>query len=592
MVWIPKRTIAECDAILCGKGMPHEMETCVIDGRVLRVYKNLWPSLRTFWLESSTQNKDSTYVVYENQRMTYGTALERSLKAAIVFERDYSIQKGDRVAICSRNLPEYLVAWWGCHLIGAVPVLVNAWLPSDPLVHCIKSTGSKVLLLDRERADRLYSQADSLYAGGVTGVIVLEDNPSHKWPGFKQWNAVLSNPGLDPEVILSRDIRIDPEDNAAIIFTSGTTGLPKGVLSTQRQYLTNLRNTAIAGLRSVLRRGDDLPSDPTGPQRGLLLSVPFFHVTGSTSLTMVATANGLKIVLMRKWDAQQDCPIESDLLNSLVKAENIRVAGGVPSMVTDLMNVLGPDDIDSLLFGGAAAPEQLPGRAKVVFPKAVATQAYGMTETNSVAVSIGGEDYEHRPTCLGLPCLVNDVIIVRDGVVQPPGGVGEIWIRGPDVMKCYWGDPEATKQAITLDGWIRTGDRGEKDAEGFIYMHDRIKDLIIRGGENIATVENALYKDERLREVAVVGVPDEKLGELVAAIVVTKPEFHGKVKESELIELARSRLPYFAVPVMILVQSQSFELTPSAKIVKAPLRVIARDEWDRRKSEMVPTARL
>ncbi|PSR90673.1 hypothetical protein PHLCEN_2v4822 [Hermanssonia centrifuga] len=213
-------------------------------------------------------------------------------------------------------------------------------------------------------------------------------------------------------------------------------------------------------------------------------------------------------------------------------------------MVTDLVeSSLDGQALDTLLFGGAPAPDQLPKKAKEAFPNTVLSQAYGMTETNSIAVGIAGEDYEARPNSAGLPCPVNDVLIVKDGKVVPPGEVGEIWLRGPDVMQEYWGDPEATAKAISRDGWIATGDIGNIDEEGFLYVRDRIKDLIIRGGENIAsvTVENALYHDERLAEVAAVGVPHEKLGEIVAAIVSTKPAFHGKVKETELMEIARAR---------------------------------------------------
>jgi len=568
--------------------MPHEIEARVINNRIMRVYKNLQPSLRIFWLENTALFKDATYVVLGSQRLTFKQSLELSLKAAAIFESKYGIQKGDRVGICARNLPEYLVAFWACHLLGAVTVLVNAWLPSEPLQHCITHTGCKLLLLDYERADRIQQIAPQLRAAGVAGFIVLDapDSASER-QGFELWQTVMNAGGGNPQDILARDPKIEPEDNATIIFTSGTTGLPKGVLSTQRQFLINHRNASVASSRAKLRRGEDLPQPQPGPQRGILVSVPLFHVTGSTSLTMLATSIGVKVVFMRKWDAQEAA--------RLIKAENIRVAGGVPSMVADLVESgIGPEDLDSLLFGGAAAPLPLPGRAKAAFPKTVLSQGYGMTETNSGATGVADEDYELRPTSVGLPSPINDVIIVRDGVIMPRGEVGEIWIRGANVMQCYWGDPETTKKTVTDDGWCKTGDSGEMDVDGFIYLRDRMKDMIIRGGENISsvTVENAIYDDVRVNEVAAVGVPDEKLGELVTAVVSTKPAHHGKVKEFELIELARSKLPHFAVPVMVIIQSEPFQLTPSAKIIKAPLRALARQEWERRKGAKRTSARL
>ncbi|THH32724.1 hypothetical protein EUX98_g1473 [Antrodiella citrinella] len=213
--------------------------------------------------------------------------------------------------------------------------------------------------------------------------------------------------------------------------------------------------------------------------------------------------------------------------------------------------------IENVMFGGAIPPEQLPARVKAVFPKAVLSQAYGLTETNSTAVSVAGEDYDARPTST----------------------------RGPDVMKSYWREPAATSKALTQDGWFKSGDLGVMDEEGFIYIRDRIKDLIIRGGENIdsSTVENALYNDTRIDAAAAVGVPDDRLGELVAAVVSIKPAYHGKVKESEVVEITRKTLPKFAVPVLVIVQDAPFAMTPSGKIMKAPLRELAKAEWERRK---------
>lgn len=583
MRWAPKRTLEQCDAILCGPGMPHEMETQVVDGRVQRVYKNIWPSLRNFWIWAAAEYGDKTYIVYEDERISYSDTMNRSLCAAAVFAEKYGVCKGDRVAICSRNLPEYLVAWWACHLLGAVAVLVNAWLPFDPLMHCLVHTSCKLVLLDRERMERVAHGLPRLRAAGVSAFVVF-DAPARdaKRAGMHTWTDAM---GFCPpyyDSLLHDDRQIAPEDDATIIFTSGTTGLPKGVLSTQRQFLTNTRNAIVATSRAHLRAGGNLPIAEQGPQRGMLISVPFFHVTGTTSLSMLATSGGLRIVLMRKWD-----PAEAV---RLIKAENIRVAGGVPSMVADLVDsALAGNELklDTLLFGGSAAPQLLPKRAKTAFPTTVLSQAYGMTETNSIALGIAGGDYEARPTSAGLPCPVNDLLIVRDGASVPAGEVGEIWLRGPNVMKEYWGDKAATAKTITRDGWIRTGDLGTVDQEGFLYVSDRIKDMIIRGGENIASVsvEDALYYDERLAEVAAVGVPDDKLGELVAAVVSTKPAFHGRVKESELLELARSKLPYFAVPALIIIQDKPFELTPSAKIMKGPLRKQAAAEWEARKKQ-------
>ncbi|KIK06727.1 hypothetical protein K443DRAFT_88918 [Laccaria amethystina LaAM-08-1] len=578
MSWKPQRTLQEVNAILCAPGSPHELQTRLVDGKLQRVYKNLWPSLRMFWLSSVQQHKDATYVVFENLRYTFGQVFERALKAAAIYRNVYGVCKGDRVAICSRNYPEYLVAFWACHLIGAVSVLANAWSPLDTLVYCLTHTQCKLIIVDSERADRLEPITSKLAREAQTNSFLVIESHEGKgeWAGMKTWDAVFDAYKGDTQTILNEDFEILPEDNAAILFTSGTTGLPKGVLSTQRQYLTNVLNVLVGSRRAALRRGDDIIVPPRGPQKGILISVPLFHVTGSTSLSMLATLTGLKIVLMRKWDVEE--------ANRLIQNEDIGIAGGVPSMVADLT---GSSKVcralASLMFGGSPAPDSLTMRAKQAFPTAVMSQGYGLTETNSVAVGFAGEDYDSRPASCGLPTPVNDIVIMNNDIAVPPGTVGEVWLRGPNIMKGYWRDQVILLQALTEDGWLKTGDLGMVDEEGFLYIRDRMKDIIIRGGENIdsVSVENTLYADDRVSEAAAVGVPDIRLGELVAAVVSIKPG-NEEITEASLIKLAQKSLPRFAVPVIVVIQNEPFERTPSGKILKVKLRKVVRDAWEKR----------
>ncbi|KAF5355120.1 hypothetical protein D9756_005291 [Leucocoprinus leucothites] len=578
----PHRSLTETDAILCAPGNIHETETTLVDGRLLRVYKNLWPSCRDFWLSAVGQYADRTYIVYEGHRFTYRQVHERTIKVATLFRKVYGIHKGkpnfcgDRVGICSRNHPDYLVTFWACHLIGAVAVLANAWQPLSPLRHCLVNTGCKLIIVDPERASVLEPIASRLRKDdGVMAFLVL-DQCDRSWQHMESFNkAIDAYPRRDDVRDLSTE-RIEPEDNATIIFTSGTTGLPKGVLSTQRQFLTNVLNVLAGGFRAALRKGDPLPSvQRPGPQAGALVAVPLFHVTGSTSYSMMATLTGMKIILARKWIPEE-----------AAREENVGVAGGVPSMVADLIeSPLAGYPLEGLLFGGCPTPDSLVGRAQKAFPKALMTQGYGLTETNSIAVSISGDDYIVRPTSTGLACPVNEIKIVAGGKCLPPNGVGEVWLRGPNVMKGYWNDPEATDRMITKDGWLRSGDLGYLDEEGFLYIKDRLKDIIIRGGENVdsVTVENALYNDPRVQEAAAVGVPDERLGELVAAVVSIKPAYQGYVTETALMAVLLVSLPRFAVPVMIVLLHEPFEHTPSGKIIKGELRKLARRHWEDRR---------
>ncbi|KAJ6515928.1 hypothetical protein C8R45DRAFT_223876 [Mycena sanguinolenta] len=598
--WVPKRTLAEVEAILTAPGQsPGDLlvlETRVIDGRVQRVYKNQWPSVREFWLGASKLYAEKEYLIFETQRYTYNEVLVRSLKSAAIFRDVYGVKKGDRVGICSRNYPEYAISFWACHLLGAVAVLINAWLPMTPLIHCLTTTECKLIMLDSERADRLEPEIKKLTkASRATGVVVLESHEGKgHWKGMQPWETVVKNYKGDPSTVLQNDPKIVHEDDCLIVFTSGTTGLPKGVLSTQRQLLTNAINTMVARRRALLRRGEDIPApSPDDPQAGILIAVPFFHVTGTSSQLLSATLAGAKVALMRKWDPTQAA--------RLIRQEKLTTTGGVPSMSIDLIeSELKGYPLDMLTHGGAAAAAALTARARAVFPNTMVAQGYGMTECNSIAATIAGEDYDARPTSTGLASPITDLLIVKDGKAMAPGEIGEIWIRGPNVMKGYWRDQAATDKVVTKDGWLMSGDIGVLDEEGFLYIRDRIKDIIIRGGENIdsTTVENALFMDG-VMEVAAVAVPDEKLGELVAAVVSVHEAHRDKVTEKALIALARTRyvhgcefpqtisdlwrdsLPGYAVPVMVIFHPD-LPHNPAGKILKGDLRTLARREWEKR----------
>ncbi|KAF9071752.1 hypothetical protein BDP27DRAFT_1500612 [Rhodocollybia butyracea] len=585
MSWTPKRSLSETDNLLCAPGQLHELETQFVDGRLQRVYKNLWPTLRSFWSWAVDQHSDKIYIVFEGQRLTYKEIDERARRTASLFYNVFHVRKGDKIGICSRNCVEWLVGFWASQLLGSVVVGINAWLPLEPLTFCIVHTGCKVVLVDAERAEKLELSVDKLYSErNVTGVLVFNPQDGKgQWSGMDSFNKAFESHHGDsyPEE------NVLPEDDAVIMFTSGTTGLPKGVLSTQRQFLTNVLNTQVGNRRAILRRGESLDPPPDGPQKGALVAVPLFHVTGLTSYSMLATMAGMRIILMRKW-------IPKEVEGRLIKNENVGLAGGVPAMVADLLeSPLVGYPLDGLFFGGSPASQNLASQAQAAFPTARLSQAYGLTETNSVAVGIAGEDYAMRPGSTGLACPVNDMMIVVDGRVASATEIGEVYLRGPNVMKGYYRDPEATSQVLTSDGWLKTGDIGVMDEEGFLYIRDRIKDIIIRGGENISSiaVENALYADSRVLEAAAVGVPDKRLGELVAAVVSVKPVHKGKVTESSLIENVRKSLPPFAIPAMIVITEEPFELTPSGKIMKGQLRKIAREQWELRLNATAKSAR-
>ncbi|KAL1673407.1 hypothetical protein EV122DRAFT_294177 [Schizophyllum commune] len=627
----PKRTLAEskshalnisyrranafvtAEAILTAPGSMHETVECEIRGRRQKVYKHLWPSMRAFWLDSVRRYGKRTYIVLEDQRVTYEETHVQAVRLATALKRAYGVSKGDRVAIVSRNCIEYMYAFWACHMLGAVAVLVNAWLPVEPLSYCITHSQCRVLICDPERSAIIQPVVDDLAAGGVSGFLVFGDtvDVNAQWAGMQSYSSVVQRFSRETDKSILEDgngfldVDVQPEDNCAVMFTSGTTGMPKGVLSTQRQYLTNVLNVLVGSRRATLRRGEDITASLTCnlPQKGALVAVPLFHVTGTTSYSMMATMTGMKIVLMRKWDPVEGvgshhfarplltyfagarathCLMWSS--SSLIRRENVQVAGGVPAMVSDLLHSpLAGYPIECLLFGGAPAPESLVERVQESFPG-----------SSMCGPQIAGEDYVARPTTVGRPSPVNEVRIVAPcstGTRSLPfGEAGEVLIRGPNIMQEYCNDSQATARVLTRDGWLRTGDIGYLDSEGFLYIKDRIKDIIIRGGENVdsVAVENALYNDPRVLQAACVGVPDARLGELVTAVVHVRA---GQgVTDAALLARCRTSLPRFAVPVMIVVQYSPLEMTPSGKIVKHGLRRFMQEKWKRERESIATNA--
>jgi long-chain acyl-CoA synthetase len=366
------------------------------------------------------------------------------------------------------------------------------------------------------------------------------------------------------------DPDLHPDDDATIFYTSGTTGKPKGALGTQRNIMTNLVSTGYAGARAMLRRGEPLPApDPDAPQRSMLISVPFFHATGCHSILVPIYAAGGKLVIMHKWNAEEAL--------RLIEEEKLQAFGGVPSMAWQVLE--SPDfatrdtsSVESVSYGGAPSAPDLVARIKQQFPKVQPGNGYGLTETSSITTTNSAEDYQHRPESAG-PCVpVCDMKVVdENGREVPRGQVGELWIKGPNVVKGYWNKPEATAAAIT-DGWLHSGDLVRMDEEGFVFILDRAKDMLIRGGENIycVEVEGALYAHPAVMDAAVVAIPHKVLGEEVGAVVQIAP---GKeATEEELKAHVRKLLASFKVPIKIELRREPLPRNANGKIMKSELR--------------------
>jgi long-chain acyl-CoA synthetase len=373
-------------------------------------------------------------------------------------------------------------------------------------------------------------------------------------------------------------VEIDTDDDATIFYTSGTTGRPKGALATHRGINTNIITAGAAAARSFLRRGEAPPQpDPTLPQRATLLAVPFFHVTGCFAVLNPSLFAGAKLVLMYKWD-----PIRAF---ELIEREKVTSAGGVPTIAWQLIEHPARvnydlSSLEAVSYGGAPSAPELVRRLKEAFPKSQSGQGWGMTETCATVTSNSGEDYQNRPSSCGPAAAVAELQIrdPADGkTVLRAGEVGELWSKGPMNAKLYWNKPEPTAQTF-VDGWVRTGDLARLDDEGFCYIIDRAKDMLIRGGENIycVEVENALYDHPAVMDAAVVGKPHRVLGEEPAAVVTLKPG--AEATEEELRAHVAERLAAFKVPVAVKFWKETLPRNPNGKILKNELKKLFEEE--------------
>ena len=544
---------------LIGAGQMLEITEETIRGVPLRVYKNTPASLRDVFALSKTHG-DQDFLVYEDERWPY----DRHYRAVATVSRwlveECGIHKGDRVAIAMRNFPEWSVAFWAATCAGAIVVPLNAWWTSDELAYGLTDSGTRVLFCDLERWQRVEPKLSELPM--LSRVVVAKGDPPPRTDGFD--DLMVSQTDVLP------DVSIEPDDDCTIFYTSGTTGFPKGALGTHRNICTNLMNLVYARMSGAARAGVDMAAPPPQVNRPTqLLSVPFFHVTGCHSTLVPALAAGTKLVLMYRWDPERAL--------ELIERERITSFGGVPTMVWQVLE--SPDfdkrDTSSVLsigYGGAPAPTELVRRIEEHFPRAAPGNGYGLTETSSLAVGNGGADYIRKPESCGRPAPVVDAMVVGDdGEEAAEGDLGELWLRGPNVVKGYWNKPEATDETFT-DGWLKTGDVARIDDEGFIYIVDRAKDMVIRGGENVycVEIEDVLYEHPAVSEAAVVGIPHRVLGEEVAAVVKRVPD--ADVTEDQLKDFVAERLAAYKVPVRIEISDEPLPRNAAGKVLKRELK--------------------
>ena len=484
-------------------------------------------------------------------------------RSARVLADRFAVAKGDRVAIAMRNFPEWIIAFWATTAIGAIAVPLNAWWTGEELVYGLADSGAEVLVADRDRLDRLASRGDGL----ALRHIVVARSGGEVPAGVHDLDTLIAGTAADAAL---PDVTIAPDDVATIFYTSGTTGRPKGAVGTHRNICSNPVSVAFIRARADLRQGLPPVQDSAGaPRRVALLTVPLFHVTGCHSALVSGTIAGDTLVMMHRWDAENAL--------ALIEAEKVTSIAGVPAMAWQILESpdLARHDLSSVRtvgYGGAPAAPELVRRLRAVFPEVAPRNGYGLTETSSVAVMNIGEDYIARPDSIGLPPAVCDVRVVdADESDVTPGTVGELWVRGPNVVAGYWNDREATAAAI-VDGWLRTGDLMRADADGYLYAIDRAKDMLIRGGENVycVEVENVLYDHPAVMDAAVIGLPHRVLGEEVGAVVQIAPG--AEPTAQDLMSHVADHLAAFKVPVRIELRDVPLPRNANGKILKQRLK--------------------
>ncbi|VAV98237.1 Long-chain-fatty-acid--CoA ligase [hydrothermal vent metagenome] len=561
----PVKSLKEIEAMLCASGQPFEMEMVEIEGVATRVWKNAHPSLAAM-AEHARGHGDAEFLIYQDERVTYASWYNAVATLADKLQQ-IGVKKGDRVALAMRNLPEWPVIFFAGVSIGAIVVPLNAWWTEQELTFGLVDSGSKILLCDNERWARIGPHLKEIPELSHIFVSRAEDDLP---PPALPLEEIIGSPNQYkdlPDIDLPK-IEIAPDDPATIFYTSGTTGQPKGALGSHRNLTTNAMTSAYAGASMYIRRGEAFPEPK---KRVGMTVVPMFHCTACSAGMMITVHSGHKMIFLHKWDTEQALQI--------IEREKVNSTGGVPFIAWQLIEHPTREKYDlrsleAIGYGGAPSAPELAQKIYDTFG-ALPSNGWGMTETMATVTSNAGEDYLNRPTSCGPPAPTADLkIMSEDGTRElPVGKVGELWARGPMIVKGYWNRPDATAETF-VNGWVRTGDLAYLDEEGFCYIADRAKDMIIRGGENIysSEVENILYDHPAVIDAALVGIDHRTLGEEPAAVVHLRA---GKTAtEQELQDWVREHLAAFKVPVKILFSQESLPRNPNGKIMKRDLKTL------------------
>ena len=525
-------------AQLTAPGQDYALESIELYGRACRNFRHGPQTLPALYASTCSSE---TFLVYEDERYSFADVYARSGQLAAALQHQYGIAKGDRVAISMRNYPEWVMSFCAITSIGAIAVAMNALWSRDEMEYGLSDSGARVLFADQERVNRLVSIKASLCLQ-VIAVRTTEIPENIKT--FAAVMAAEANAKM-PEV------EVLATDRATILYTSGSTGPPKGAVSCHLNILAALKSWELDLHSTLLVNNIILPENDYQPAG--LLAIPLFHVTGLLAVLLSSFRAQRKIVAMYKWNTEHAAEL----------IEHEKIAGFIApaAMTGELVETArhSQHNLRSLarVGGGGAprAPEQVK-RIAESFQNALPSTGWGMTETNAIGTGISGQDYLDHPDSSGRCSVVLDIKIVdASGVALPAAARGELLVRGTSIIEGYWNRPEANAETF-VDGWLKTGDVAYLDKDGYVYIVDRIKDLVIRGGENIgcAEVEAALLTHDKILEASVYAVPDDRLGEEIGATIYIQGVLDDVSLKAFLLEhIARFKLPryfqYSALPL-------------------------------------------
>ena len=537
---------------LSGPGEDYELIEGTIFGRPCRLFKNGPKTLRELYEQNLS---DETFIVYENERLSYRQTYEMAARVAQMMISEYNITAGDRVAISMRNFPEWIIAFCATTSIGGIAVAMNSLWNPDEMAYGLNDSGAKLLFADEERLERLRQVNKSI----DSQVISVRATNQTEYPDLYDLLSKYEStqmPSIQPE----------PEGIATLLYTSGSTGHPKGVASCHLNITTALLGWELDGQAGMLVNNIEPPVLEHQP--ATLLAVPLFHATGSHAVFLQSYRHQRKIVSMYKWEPSSAA--------ELIEKEKITSFIAPAAMTGDLVQEAKRTnkDLSTLASVGGGGAPRAPEQVKNIhdsFVKAMPGTGWGMTETNAIGTGIGGQDYLDHPASSGRCSIVNEIrVIDENGLSLPPMKRGELLIRGSTIFHGYWNKPEANAEVFTPDGWMKTGDVAYIDEDGYLYIVDRIKDLVIRGGENIGCgeVEAALLEHPDILEASVYAVPDERLGEEVGATYYSSEE----IDESTLRGFLTDKLAKFKIPRYLWGQGSPLPRTASGKILKREIR--------------------